>query len=94
MSSDNKLKVLITEAVQEALVEGIVPKVRVVVNGQEVPFGDGEHLEELYKTYEGLSKVRDSYPKGSGVRQTYSHACTRLRKLLETISKKSTVENS
>lgn len=88
MKTEKIVKSAITKAVKEALTEGINPSSVVVVQGKEVPFGDKIHQQELAATLDCLERLRNCYPKGSAARQTYSHACTRLRKLLGVLAPK------
>ena len=89
MQDKNIVKGIAT-AVKEGLSEAISPSAVVLIQGKEVPFGDKLHQAELASTLECLEKLRNCYPKGSAARQTYSHACSRLRKLLASMTPKQT----
>jgi|GEM_PF-3220248 len=57
-------------------------KTVIIVNGKEVPFGSGEHLNQLTIVLNGLEGLKSCYRKGSSTRSTLSNACQRIKKIL------------
>lgn len=82
---------LIKAAFNDLLFEAHNKKhIKITINGKEMPYGSPEHIDDMQKTLEGLQRTRDCYEKGSSGRLIFSQACTKLKKVLDSLQPKPT----
>lgn len=83
-------QVLLKEFIESILLEenfSRSPKITIKINDQEIEFGSEQHAQFLQQLCGNLEQVRGYYKKGSANRHVYSLSISKLKKLINNITK-------